>query len=173
MSLKKILSKALSNFDLYELFDHDIKILTYNELTKFKSMEDCFYPFNILFVLFETKKNFGHWCVLCQNMDNIYFFDPYGFMPDEQLKFTNKVFRKYHNMMLPYMTILLLKSDKQIHYNDHVLQDISDKSVATCGRWCSLYALLYNCVSIDEFADFFKWLGIKPDHAISLLTHYI
>ncbi len=173
MNLKKLMKKALSNFDLYKFFDNKIKIYTYNELTKYKTIEDAFYPYNIMFILYETKDLFGHWVVLCQNKHDIYFFDPYGFFPDEQLKFTNKVFRKYNNMSLPHLTTLLLKSDKNIHYNDHELQNINNKSLATCGRWVLIFALLYNYITIDEFARYFKTRKMKPDEYITLLTHYL
>lgn len=173
MNLKELMNKALSNFDLYELFNNKCKIYTYNELTQYNTLKQAFNPYNIMFILFETKRNFGHWCVICQNKNNIYFFDPYGFFPDTQLKFTPDIFRIYNNMWLPYLTILLLKSNKQIHYNDYILQDIKNKSIATCGRWCSIYALLYNDISIDEFARYFINHKIKPDKHITLLTHYI
>ncbi len=173
MNLNKLMKKALSNFDLYKFFNNKIKIYTYNELTQYKTLEEAFYPYDIIFILFETRQLFGHWCVLCQNKNNVYFFDSYGNFPDEQLKFTNDIFREYNNMELPYLTILLLKSDKSIHYNNHKLQNINNTSLATCGRWVLMYALLYNHISMDKFAEFFKSRKISPDKYVTLLTHSV
>ncbi len=177
MDLNKLMNQALSNFDIYKIFDNKVKIYTYNELTKFKTLDDAFYPFNIIFLLFETSRNFGHWCVICKKgnreKEKIYFFDPYGIFPDQQLKFTKFLFRKYNNMILPYLTILLLKSNKNIEYNEHVLQNINNKSIATCGKWCCWFALLYKNVSIDSFARFFKSRKYTPDEYISMITYYL
>lgn len=173
MNLKKLMKKSLSNFDLYNFFDNKINIYTYNEFTHYETIGEAFYPYDIIFLLFETKENFGHWVCICQNKYNIYFFDSYGFFPDEELKFTPTMFRKYNNMVLPHLTILLLKSKKEIHYNNHKLQDINNKDIASCGRWTLMYALLYNDVSIDEFARYFKTRKMKPDEYITLLTKKI
>lgn len=173
MSLKLKMKKALSNYDLYKLFDNKINIYTYNELTKFNNIDDAFDKFDVIFLLFETKKNFGHWVCLIKTEDFIEHFDSYGIFPDKELKYTNKSFRMKNNMMLPHLTYLLLKSNKKIEYNDHQLQSKKYKWIATCGRFC---ALRYMCkdYNIDVFADFFlRNKKYTPDEIVTLLTYYI
>ena len=77
MELQSLMQKSLSNFDLYNLFENKIHIITYKELLNFYDIEDVFYPYDVVFILYEQGPNYGHWVVLCwdKNKDIIYFFD--------------------------------------------------------------------------------------------------
>lgn len=172
LNLNELLRKSLTDKDLYKLFNNKIKIYTYNQLSNFNNIEDLFKPFDIAFILFETSKNYGHWCVLCTDKKTNYFFDPYGFKPDDELEFTNKSFRMKNNMWYPYLSYLLIKSNKKLIYNKYQLQDLKNNNIATCGRWCSLYAYLFDKLSIDEFANIFYGNDLYPDYAITLITNF-
>jgi hypothetical protein len=167
------MDKALSSLELYKLFENKIKIIPYKRLVDFDTIEEVFDPYRVVFILYETKPFFGHWTVICTDSTTNYFFDPYGFKPDEELKFTSKEYRKANNMWLPYLSYLLIKSPKKLVYNKYKLQDITDKSVATCGRWCALYAYFYDQTSIKEFAETFLNSNITPDQAITIITSFI
>lgn len=167
------MNKALSSIDLFKLFENKIKIIPYSDLIEYNSIEEVFDPFEVVFILYETKPNFGHWVVICTDSTTNYFFDPYGFKPDEELEFTDKEFRMANNMWLPFLSILLIKSPKRLTYNPYKLQDISNKSIATCGRWCALYAYFYKTISVKKFNNIFKKANIYPDKAITEITKFI
>ena len=169
------MKRPLSNFDIYKIFDNKINIYSYDDLKKYKSISELFKPYDAFFILYETKKNYGHWVCLCRDSDHIYFFDSYGLGPDEQLKYINK---KY----FPYLSYLLLQSKKILKYNKFRLQDLKDSSGdylnnkfknATCGRFCCLFVLLYRYIDIDEFAKIFLGSSVNLDYLITVLTHYI
>jgi len=153
------------------------RLLKYSELTKYNSLDTLFGKHDVVFILFETQMNYGHWVVLCRDRKNkkIYFFDSYGTFPDEQLKFTDDVFRVQNNMVLPHLTALLYKYDRkgwEIHYNDHQLQELGN-DIATCGRWVAVFATLFKDLTIDEFADLFLNEEKSPDELITELTYFI
>lgn len=166
-------AKSLSNRDLFQLFDNRIRIVTYSKLSTFNSLDDLFGPYDVVFILYEIRPKYGHWCVICRTPSTVYFFDPYGMFPDDQLQYTPDLFRMTHGMDRPVLTQLLIESPMNVRYNQHMLQNPDNPSVATCGRWCALYALLYQYISIDEFADIFQSSGMDPDDAITLLTNFV
>lgn len=170
MSINEAITRPLTGFELSNLFDDQIKIYKYGQLSNFEDINNAFYPYNIMFILYETRRNFGHWCVLCKDAYNIYFFDPYGIVPDDQLNFTDINIRFERNMILPHLTYLLYKSGKTIHFNPYAFQNINNDNIATCGRWCAVYALIFDFMTIDEFANFVANTSNYPDHLITILT---
>lgn len=174
MNIYELSQKALSNKDLYHLFDNNIKIYKYSDLLQFDTINDAFHPFNIIFILYEIEQNFGHWCVICQDKNTIYFFDPYGLFPDDELVYTDKFMNEtFHRSSIPKLSVLLIKSPKRVVYNKYQLQDPSNLDIATCGRWCALYALLYQSINIDEFGKLFLQYKTNPDYIVTLLTNFI
>ena len=167
MDIDELSKKALSNKDLYNLFDNSVKVYKYKDLFNFNSIDHAFNPFSIMFILYEFKENFGHWVVVCKDENTIYFFDPYGFFPDEELKFMDR-----YRSSLPYLSVLLIKSPMTVKFNKYPFQNIKDTNIATCGRWCALFALLYKELTFDDFADIFLNSGINPDKVITWLTNY-
>lgn len=147
------------------------KILTYKQLTNYKDIDTLFGKKDVIYLLYETIKNYGHWCVLMKKNDgNIEFFDSYGIMPDQELKFADDLFRMKNNMLLPHLTALLYMCPYHIEYNDHKLQSTND-NIATCGKWCLIRALTKDICDIDIFADYFKNnKHFKPDELIVLFT---
>jgi len=172
-NLKLEISYSVSNLDLYKLFNNKIHIYDYNELSQFNNINQAFHPYDVIFLLFETKQNYGHWTCIINHDDRIEFFDSYGIFPDKERKYTNIEFRKQNNMMLPHLTALLYNSNKQIEYNDHKLQDMSKRNIQTCGRWCA-FRYLCKDINIDSFARFFKNnKKYTPDELVTILTSYI
>lgn len=147
------------------------KVLTYNQLTNYKDIDALFGDKNIIYLLYESIKNYGHWCLLMKRKNgNIEFFDSYGIFPDQELKFSNKLFRIKNNMTLPHLTALLYKCPYHIEYNNYKLQS-KNNNVATCGKWCLIRALSKDICNIDIFADYFKNnKHFKPDELIVLFT---
>ncbi len=155
---------SLSSRDIHKLFEGQCNIVLYSDLPNYPTLDDLFNGHKLVFLLYQTKPNYGHWVVLCKHKRHVYFFDPYGMFPDDELDYTYKKFP-------PWLSGLLIDSPYSISYNKHKLQDITDPDIATCGRWCCLYAYAHDDTSFDEFADIFR--GMDPDEAITLATSFI
>jgi hypothetical protein len=165
------MNKSLNPIEIQQIAQCPINVLKYSELCQFKNISELFpKPCKCVLLLFETKFNNGHWCCLIKHKNSIEFFDPYAFLPDDELKFTNEKFREQNNMNIPYLTYLLLTSKLPIEYNDYQFQRFA-KGVNTCGRWCG-YRMQHHTMSIDDFIDFFKQFQYKKrlDYVIVDLT---
>ncbi len=164
--------KSLSGEEVLMICDNKAKMYTYPELVKFNNIDDLLKPYGAIIILYLTKENYGHFCcIFKQNKTTISFFDSYGYLPDDQLKFAPMHFRKSHDQYYPHLTYLMYNSNYKIDYNNHVLQS-SKKDIATCGRWTGVRILLRNLTN-DEFADLFLDEKIKPDSLVTALTAYL
>lgn len=94
---------------------------------------------------YETGNNngvrHGHWCAIAVKNDNVYFFDPLGLFPDDELKKISPVYRSISGQDERDIakTLLRLKRAKyNIHYNDIKFQKDSPE-ISTCGRYCAMF----------------------------------
>ena len=102
---------SLSNYDIFDLLNKKIRILTYPELIKYKNINDVLYPNGCFILLYMAKPNYGHWCCVIKHHDNIEFFNPYGDgLPDDELSNIPAHFRKISNQSYPHLTWLLYNS---------------------------------------------------------------
>lgn len=168
--INKMKSKSLSSNDLLKLVNYKANLMTYPELTKFRTIDEALGPHKALIILYETRKNYGHWCcVFRRNNKIIEFFDSYGLLPDDELKFIPEHFRDLNNERLPHLTVLLYKSEAQIEYNDKQLQQ-KMKDINTCGRWVGLRLILRE-LPIDTFNYMFtKYKFINADDIVTILS---
>lgn len=164
------MNKSLSNLDIEKYLDNKTNILTYPELKKFNSIDEILEPYDNCVILYLTKKDYGHWCCFYKTNGMIEFFDSYGIEPDMELKEIDKNFRNNNGQKIPYLTELLLKSKKQISFNNHKLQKMSS-NIATCGRHC-IVRICNKDIPIDEYAKILKLLG-NPDKVVTEITHNI
>lgn len=131
--MDEILSYAISDADIINITGIN-NIIRYQDIKNYNDIDDLLKK-NVLvcFILFETKNNYGHWTVIFRNNNLIEFFDPYGFLFENQkLYIEQEEFKDPIN----YLSILLKKSPYQISYNELKFQNIKDKSIGTCGKWC-------------------------------------
>lgn len=158
---------SLSGENINNALNNKSYTITYKELFEFKNIDDLLKLAKYIIILYETTENYGHWCALFKNnKDSIEFFDSYGIMPDDELKFSKKVFRKSHGFDFPHLTSLLIDCPYNIEYNDHKFQK-KGPNVATCGRWCILRCLLSD-FDIDKFYLLFKKYKNKDKLAVFL-----
>jgi hypothetical protein len=169
MNINDLMKVAISEDDIRLIYPNAL-ILTYNNLSDYNDIMELFNNNNYCFLLYETKKNFGHWTVIIKHDDSYEFFDSYGFKPDSELKFSPPYFRLCNNMIYPKLTLLLYNSNCNIEYNNKQLQAYKN-NIFTCGRWC-LFRCLKSNISIDDFIKFFN--NVKnPDEYITLETYEI
>lgn len=144
------LSYALSNDDIAQLMKGKCKILRYSDISTYTDIESLLKPYGRVFILYESKRNRGHWVLLHKiGRKNLELFDSYGVFPDQQLQYISDEFRKQSNQFRKHLSHLLVQSKYTIHYNDKQLQELR-QGVSTCGRWCIARAI-NNHLDIDEF----------------------
>lgn len=162
--------KSLSSKDVLKLVDNKANLLIYHQLTKYNNIDDALGKYGALILLYETKKNYGHWTLVFKRDKNtIEMFDSYGIFIDDELNFVPKNFKKEGKETYPYLTYLLYNSGYNIEYNDKQLQS-KKIGTATCGRWTAV-RLLLRYISIEKFIKLFT--GNKcfnPDDLVTLIT---
>jgi hypothetical protein len=165
--IQKNKEKALSNREVLNLVNNKANLLLYKDLHNFNNIDEVLGPHQACFLLYESKKNFGHWCCVFKIDNNtIEFFDPYGYFVDDELDFIPENFRKISNQDYPHLSYLLYKSPYMLSYNEHNFQELA-KGVNTCGRWCALRMILRN-YTLEEFQKIFN--KINGDELVTLLT---
>src|SRR5580698_9294060 len=113
--LDNIISKyediALSDKDLANLLNHKNKLVIYQDLINYNNIDDVLGPNGMCTLLFESKKNYGHWCCLWKlNKNTVSFFNSYNGLPDGSLDYINDNYAKISNQDYPYLSKLLYES---------------------------------------------------------------
>jgi hypothetical protein len=169
---KYLNKKSLSNFDILKLTGNNTKIITYPELSKYKTIDELLKPYGSCVILYLTKQDYGHWvCLIKQPNNVIEFFDSYGYPVDKQLKFVNEQLRKDLDTKTPHLSYLLYKSPYKVIFNDAKLQKLQ-KDINTCGKHVAM-RILFKDIPIDEYTKILKSYKIPTDDLISLLTENI
>lgn len=133
-----IIYDAMSDADLQKYFPR-AKILKYNELPRGVSVEDFMKVGEVLYILYESNFNSGHWVCLARGKDAVYYFDSYGNKPDVPLKWNSAEKNIELNQEEPILTKMFSITKTPVYYNDFDYQNKNDKDVATCGRWATAF----------------------------------
>jgi hypothetical protein len=171
--IKNNISKPLSNKEILQLVNGKANLVSYANIHKYNNLDQLLGQYNACICLYETRKNYGHWCcILKLDDDKIEFFDPYGIMPDQELSWINKDFRIQSRQDKPYLSILMRNSNYVLSYNHHRFQKFK-KGINTCGRWCAL-RILFRMMPLNIFIQVFgKKREYDNDFYATLLTNYI
>lgn len=171
-------TKALFSNQVLKIIKGKANLLLYHQLKKYNNIDDALGKYGALILLYETRKNFGHWTCIFKRKSYfsddtvIEHFDSYGIMPDDELKFTEKYMRQINSEILPHLTALLYKSGYPIEYNNYQLQE-RKKGISTCGRWVGM-RLFFRDLPIEDFIKIFIGNRIyNPDDIVTLLTYII
>jgi translation initiation factor RLI1 len=159
---------SLSNKDIYHFLGGNVKILTNTDIKKYKSIQELLSPYNQVVILYRNSMNYGHWTCLFKNKYGINFFDSYGNMPDEILRFVPKHLNIQLKQDHQNLIKLLLKSKKPVFYNQYPLQKYSDL-INTCGRWV-VFRLMNKELNEDEFNKLFHSSKYSKDEIITKIT---
>ena len=87
------MDKSLSGAEILMALKGDCNLITYDEIPNYSNITELMGKGKKCVLLYKTSENFGHWCCIYEHKGTIYFFDSYGFIPDEQLKFAQKQLR--------------------------------------------------------------------------------
>lgn len=152
-----------------------VNIILYEDLPKYKTIESALGKQGLIILYPVKNSTHGHWtCVFRNPNDNkIYFFDSYGYVPDDQLGFmSNKAIKHFDPRDFMYLTKLLYNTDREIDYNNYQFQS-DDPNVTTCGYWC-LARLSFRNLNSEEFYDLFhKERGVNPDYLVQYYVNYL
>jgi hypothetical protein len=163
-------SVTLSSDDIMKGTDGNVNIVPYHEIKTFRNLNDLFRNKPVAVILYETKKNFGHWCCLINHGNYLCFFDPYGIHPiDMELKFVKPEMRASLGEDEPYLTELIEQSGIPVDINKVQYQKYM-KEVNTCGRHVLWRAINYK-LSNDQYMKLFSDLKFyNPDFWVTCWT---
>jgi hypothetical protein len=168
------------NKQSYPLSDRDIKIIspetiviTYDQLAKYKSLEQMFNKTNSYAILYREDIDYGHWVALTRDrFKNVCFFDSYGEFPDSQQRFTWDINDELGQDTNYLSRLLLDYHDRGYHvdYNEIPFQK-DHENIATCGRYVALRCRLHKmtCTEFQRWLLHYKF----PDLAVTRLTNQI
>lgn len=169
-------SYSFSGEDIHNFTDGKCEIITYPMLLEYDNLFDVFNGKKALVLLYETGPSYGHWCTLLIHPKNkIEFWDSYGLVPDDEIKFIPKAYRKQSGQDYNHLTALLLNTGCEIEYNHTQMQQHNKDAgfeVATCGRWCAA-RIYFRKVPLTKFIKIIKSAekyGVSPDQVVIYLT---
>ena len=135
------ISRPISDDEILKYLKNSVKIVLYDQIPSFSSVDDFFSPTDFVIILYGNTKKIGHW-VSIQRLDNdtVEFFDSYGHSPDDNFLGEN----------VHYLVRLLYQGGiKHVFFNSTSLQYM-DKAVSTCGRWVVLRAM-FRHIPLNKF----------------------
>ena len=164
---------ALTDDEVVALAKGKARVVTYDQLHRYKSIDELLEPHDAVFILYQRRKNYGHWVALFKRRDKhnnveIEYYEPYGGMIDDPLMWTSKSKRKELNMDYPHLTKLLLEAPRNynIIYNQYPFQK-KGSGINTCGRHCAL-RLQHRDLSLNEYVKLFG--NVKSPETDDLVT---
>lgn len=163
------MNKALSDNEISQELQHKARVVTYDQLANYNSIEELLHPWGRCVILYPTGQNVGHWTCVFYSRNNkgtriIEFFDPYGISVDREFRMTRQ--SSPH-----YLAKLLYKTRYDIEYNDHRLQAFS-RHVQTCGRHV-INRLRNAMLPLDEYYKIFgpnNVTGLSADALVTRIT---
>lgn len=170
------LERLVNFFKTRDLSGDDIETLTgrppilYTDLKNFASIKQLLGKWKFVVLLYQTSSvTTGHFVCLRENdAGKLTFSDSYGFPYDSEQHFGAR-----YDLDVPrYLTMLIKKDGRDVECNTFDYQRKSG-SVATCGRWSSVFSLWRN-LSFQEIHTLFTmttdpWLK-DYDNAVVLIT---
>ena len=155
----------LSEKDILNITNNECDIVVYHNLGQYSSLEDLLGEKGAVVLLYELKRNFGHWICLFytdESRTQVEFFDSYGMMPDEELNYA-----RYNNQ--PLLKEMMNAYTGSVIYNKKKLQ-VFKEDVNTCGRWTALRVRLRH-LPLEKFSKLFKNQTHNGDWYVSALTY--
>jgi|SRR6478736_1675122 hypothetical protein len=163
--IEELQSQPLNGSDMMKLVEHKANLSTINSLANYNDINDVLGRDGAVILLYETKPMYGHWvCLYRINNNTLFFFDPYGLAPDQQLRFSK--FSK------PYLSKLLKKSGYNVKYNSYDIQHFS-KNISTCGKFVAFRLIFRNVSNRDFISLFLNNKYYSPDFWISALMTFL
>ena len=161
------MEKPLSNTDIERKLNNKTRVIKYNELRNFSTIEQLLYPYGNAIILYPTGVDIGHWTCVVYSYNSkgekiIEFFDPYGISVDNEFKYSAK--KCPH-----YLAYLLYQTPYKIEYNDNKLQKFC-KNISTCGRHV-INRVLNKDIPLKDYNKLYgNSKGVSADELVTILT---
>jgi len=158
----------LSATDILRLTNNEVNIVVYDDLVYYKTIDEVFDGKQGIILLYQGEnKNTGHWTLIYfLNSKTLYFFDPYGFKIDTEIKWS-PFLKKYSNN--PPLTALIKNSPYKLQQNNIKYQQL-DNQVNSCGRH-TVVRFNHKNMKDKEYKEFlFGNKCYNPDFWVSILT---
>lgn len=139
--LEEISRKPLSDVEVKTLLGESCRIVEYQHLDEYSSIEKLLpkkKDYIVLFVGVQNNQD-GHYEALIRHNKTIIFFDSYGYRPDKCLDWRPEYMQKKMGQELPYLSFLLnqaVDNGFDVVFNSYPYQNEKDPRISTCGRWC-------------------------------------
>ncbi len=178
-----VMPKALSDKETYDLADAKARLITQEEIPKYRDIFDLLGPKGACIILYVTKlpkgQVFGHWCCVFMAPwapKTISYFDPYGMIPDYTMRYMSpEAIQEYGNQpVLSQMLRDAVQHGYTTVYSTSPLQK-KEKGNAICGRLTSL-RLQFKHLDNEQFADLmnsYNTKGLSSDELAALVTSFV
>lgn len=142
-------------------FDQEVRILHYNDISKYSLQDFLENPFWIILLSIESPgaPPIGHFIALFKGGSGIEHFDSYGLTIDQEISITHE-----RGLLTKFLQPII----SQVFQGRATLQSKKNHT-NTCGRWVVL-RLIYYQKSYDEFVRYIHSVQIEPDLAVTMLT---
>lgn len=177
----RLIKKPLSSSEIKQKLGGKVKVVTYSQLSKCKTMQQLLEPHNRVVLLYETAPNWGHWVCLLRDPKNKFqvdFLDPYSIFPDDELLWISERNRqrlgekenRLSNIMMDW-----IDQGGTVDYNTAKLQ-AEGKDVNTCGYHC-VVRLFRDDLTPTQYTKWIKksakTLGFTTDQFVTLFYHLL
>jgi len=177
--VKQIISDPLDDLEIKQLLKSNVKIIRYNELKKYKSIDELLpKAFDYCFLLYLEEAYKGHWVGLVRRENIIYYFCSYGSKVDEPLSWVNCETREKLGVAKPYLSDLFNASDFTIYYNPVKYQNSRD-DYNTCGRYIVLLIQRFRKDEKYNLQKYYQYLtklkhtfNLSYDQIVSTLVNF-
>lgn len=171
MELRKIIDDPMSDYDIRLYLGKNAKIITYDELKNYKTIDDIMPNHkDFVVILFrEDTEGHNHWIGMTKDKSKnaVYHFCSYGSYPDEYLfTWINCKMRKKLGEDRAYMTDLLNSCVYDVFYNDikyQLMEYKGDDNIATCGRHLTNFIINFidNGMDLKKYYEYMRGLQQK------------
>jgi len=165
-----LISKPMDDAELKASLPSGVKVVRYSNLGRYRNIYQLLpRERDAVIILYEAQPQNGHWCAVARNEHGLFFFDPYGEMPDKQLEYSKFSRARVLGAGDKSITDLIAtyKDKQNIHYNPYDYQQESP-DINTCGRHCVMFIrAVMKGASLDDYFNVIstakKQTGLTPD----------
>ncbi len=178
--------KPTSRSDILHMLGNAVKVMAYEQIEGYSSLEDLLAPHNTVVLLYPNPQvdvnddnAVGHWvcCFVIPGSDMLIYYDSFGCGIDAKVEEYNEedinVRIHQRNRISPHLVKLILASPyADTTYWNHYPMQSDEVATATCGLWC-VVRIKNNHLKEDSFKKVFLDIpleaGILPDLLVSAM----
>ena len=171
--IRKAEEIPLSGADLLKIVNGKANIHRYSDLHNINSVDQLLGQYKASFILYQHSSDYGHWVALFKVDENtLEFYDPYGILLDNELKFSEENQRLHEGKQVKHLTALIDKSKYKLIQNFQENQQ-SLRKINTCGRHAALRIKLRH-MPLKEYNKLLrKNASGNADFVVSYLTYLL